>query len=179
MLFEHVTMLGANVRKLICDSSSFDIPLHESADVVDCTVVFKQLSMVLELQSLHVKLCSGSKLLLEAFLRQQAYMDATPKSEMICPACIWRGVHEQRSINCCPSEFWNHVSENELIKASVSPPKVVEVAESLVREKISDVISKGNRMSHDTARGLRRGVLIPRPYQRRCQAADRGGEVCG
>ena len=60
------TCLAQKVRKLLCATSSFDIPLHDSEDVGKCTLAFKQTAMVLELQSLYVKLGTESPLFSKA-----------------------------------------------------------------------------------------------------------------
>ena len=147
--------------KLLCDYSSFDIPLHDTDDVRKCTPTFKQICMMLELQTLHVKVGVDTELFLDAFEKQLKYMNASPKTVMVCPPSMRRGVHEQRTIKRSPSQFWGMLSEQELIFAFVDKAGIGSFAEKLVRKKILYMTATKCRTSLDYALGLPSGLDLP------------------
>ena len=121
------------------------------------------MSMVLELQTMHVRIGVSSPFFRDAFDRQQQYMEAIPAADMVCPPFMCRGVHERRALSSDPKDFWLMITEEQLLKAFVEPTRVGEFAESLVGRVIVDVTSKGGE-AHTTMRKFFPTDLVPPPH---------------
>ena len=119
-------------------------PSNDSEEVASCTMLFKQICMVLELQSSYVKLGTQSALFLDAFKKQQAFLRREPVAPMDCPPFMWRGTHEQEAVTSAPNDFWKEISQDTMIKNFYEPEDVTKSAEGIISKKVLDTTSKGD-----------------------------------
>ena len=86
---------------------SFDNPSQDPEELKTITISFKQVMMIIELQSISVRVGVLSPIFWDAFKKQENYLKQDPEAPMICPGFFWNGVFEQTVLASTGATFWD------------------------------------------------------------------------
>ena len=120
---------------------SFDNPSQDPEELNTITILFKQVTMIIELQSISVKVGVHSPIFWDAFKKQEKYLKHDPEAPMICPGFFWKNVFEQKALASTGATFWIQVEESNMIKNCFDATEVTKAGEGMIRGKILNITS--------------------------------------